>query len=82
MKKILNRIIIPLCIIGTLVTQLINWLLNNEVDLFVLATACFVTPAAIKGWDSNYKISTFIYYLLLIVGLILMVSGIYINFLK
>ena len=82
MKKILNRIIIPLCIIGTLVTQLINWLLNNEVDLFVLATACFVTPTAIKGWDSNYKISTFIYYLLLIVGLILMVSGIYINFLK
>mgnify|MGYP001407434117 CR=1 FL=1 len=35
MKKILNRIIIPLCIIGTFVGQLINWLLNNELDLLI-----------------------------------------------
>ena len=82
MKKILNRIIIPLCIIGTLVTQMINWLLNNEVEFFILSTACFVTPAAIKGWNSNYKITSFIHYLCLVMGLILMVSGIYINFLK
>tara|TARA_Y100000590_G_scaffold107030_1_gene121764 strand:- start:1700 stop:1942 length:243 start_codon:yes stop_codon:yes gene_type:complete len=79
MKKTLNKIIIPICLIGIFVTQLIVYLQNDQVNFFLIATACFVSPAAIKGYNSKYQMSSFIYYLLLIIGLVLMVMGFYIN---
>ena len=77
--KTLNKIIIPICLIGIFVTQLIVYLQNDQVNFFLIATACFVSPAAIKGYNSKYQMSSFIYYLLLIIGLVLMVMGFYIN---
>ena len=79
MKKTLNKIIIPICLIGIFVTQLIVYLQNDQVNFFLIATACLVSPAAIKGYNSKYQMSSFIYYLLLIIGLVLMVMGFYIN---
>jgi len=64
-----------------LVTQLVNYFLNGEVNLFVLATACFVSPTAIKELKPNF-INSKLDNVFLIIGVVILSAGIYIEFIK
>jgi len=73
--------ITPICIVLMLVTQLVNYFLNGEVNLFVLATACFVSPTAIKELKPNF-INSKLDNVFLIIGVVILSAGIYIEFIK
>ena len=77
----LKQMITPICIVLMLVTQLVNYFLNGQVAWFVLAVACFISPAAIKELKFNF-INSKIDNVFLVIGLILLSIGIYVNFIK
>ena len=81
MKLRLKQMITPICIVLMLVTQLVNYFLNGEVNLFVLATACFVSPTAIKELKPNF-INSKLDNVFLIIGVVILSAGIYIEFIK
>ncbi len=79
MKLTLKKMITPVCIALMLVTQLANYFLNGDINLFILATACFVSPQAIKDLKPSFSSSN-LRNVFLITGLIIMSIGFYIEF--
>ena len=75
----LKQMITPICIVLMLVIQSVNYFLNEEVSWFLLSTACFLSPTAIKELKFKF-INSKIDNAFLIIGLILFSIGIYINF--
>ena len=85
MKLRLKQMITPICIVLMLVTQLVNYFSNGAVNLFVLATACFVSPTAIKELKPNFinlNLNDNLHNIFLIIGVVILSTGIYIEFIK
>ena len=55
MKKILNKWLIPVCLLGIVVIQLIDYYLQKEINTALLVIVFALFPAALKGLD--YQIS-------------------------
>ena len=81
MKFTFKTMFIPICLVVMLVTQLIDYFLTGEINLFIVATACFVTPAAIKGLKPEYADSV-LSKVFPLVGLVIMSIGFYMEFIK
>ena len=55
MKKLLNKWLIPVCLLLIVVTQLIEYYLQKEINTALLVVVVALFPAALKGLD--YQIS-------------------------
>ena len=55
MKKILNKWLMPACLLGIVFTQLIEYYLQKEINTALLVIVFALFPAALKGLD--YQIS-------------------------
>ena len=55
MKKILNKWLIPVCLLGIVVIQLVEYYLQKEINTALLVIVFALFPAALKGLD--YQIS-------------------------
>ena len=76
-----KKMIIPVCMILMLVLQLVDYFVNGDFNFFILATACFLTPAAIKDFKPDY-VGLGLRNVFLFIGLVIMSAGIYIEFIK
>ena len=55
MKKLLNKWLMPVCLLLIVVTQLIEYYLQKEINTALLVIVVALFPAALKGLD--YQIS-------------------------
>ena len=55
MKKLLNKWILPVCLLIIVVTQLFEYYLQKEINTALLVVVVALFPAALKGLD--YQIS-------------------------
>ena len=55
MKKILNKWLIPICLLGIVVIQLIDYYLQKEINPAFIVFVIALLPATLKGLE--YKIS-------------------------
>jgi len=77
----LKKMIIPVCVILMLVLQLVDYFLSGDFNFFILATACFIAPSAIKDFKPDY-VGSSLRNACLFIGLIIMSVGIYVEFIK
>ena len=85
MKMTLKQIITPICIALILALELVMYFLNGEINLFLLATVCFITPQAIKDLKPNLinlNLNDNLHNIFLIIGVVILSTGIYIEFIK
>jgi len=83
MIKKYSKYIIPICLVLLLGTQIFDYFVNGEFDITVIAMACVLTPAGIKGLNPQYGDSEqfkFLSKALLFIGLIFLSISIYITF--
>ena len=71
MKKILNKWLIPICLIGIVVIQLIDYYLQKEINTALLVIVVALFPAALKGLD--YQISKKIEWIFATLAVLLLV---------
>jgi len=71
MKKILNKWLIPICLLLIVVTQLIEYYLQKEINTALLVVVVALFPAALKGLD--YQISKKIEWIFVILAVLLLV---------
>ncbi len=77
MNLVFKKAIVPICIGIMLGSQLMAYFLNEELNLFILATACFVIPSAIKELKPDYIKNSILPKAFLVIGLIIMTLGFY-----
>jgi len=71
MKKILNKWLIPICLLGIVVIQLIDYYLQKEINTALLVIVVALFPAALKGLD--YQISKKIEWIFTTLAVLLLV---------
>ena len=77
----LKKMIIPVCVMMMLVLQLVDYFLDGDFNFFILSTACFLTPTAIKDFKPD-SVGSSLRNIFLFIGLIIMSVGIYVEFIK
>ena len=77
----LKKMIIPVCVMMMLVLQLVDYFLDGDFNFFILSTACFLTPTAIKDFKPDYAAPA-VHNVFLLIGLVIMSAGIYVEFIK
>jgi len=76
MRYTLKTMIVPVCIVVMLGTQLFDYFANGHFNGMFIPIVCFLTPSAIKGLKPEFeKTNTFKHLsnTLLIVGIVIMV---------
>jgi len=71
MKKLLNKWLIPVCLLLIVVTQLIEYYLQKEINTALLVIVVALFPAALKGLD--YQISKKIEWIFVTLAVLLLV---------
>ena len=71
MKKLLNKWLIPICLLLIVVTQLIEYYLQKEINTALLVVVVALFPAALKGLD--YQISKKIEWIFTTLAILLLV---------
>ena len=71
MKKLLNKWLMPVCLLPIVVTQLIEYYLQKEINTALLVLVVVLFPAALKGLD--YQISKKIEWMCIILAILLLV---------
>tara|TARA_Y100000590_G_scaffold363427_1_gene421096 strand:+ start:212 stop:448 length:237 start_codon:yes stop_codon:yes gene_type:complete len=71
MKKILNKWLIPVCLLGIVVIQLVEYYLQKEINTALLVIVFALFPAALKGLD--YQISKKIEWIFTTLAVLLLV---------
>ena len=71
MKKLLNKWLIPVCLLLIVVTQLIEYYLQKEINTALLVIVVALFPAALKGLD--YQISKKIEWIFITLAILLLV---------
>jgi len=71
MKKLLNKWLIPVCLLLIVVTQLIEYYLQKEINTALLVVVVALFPAALKGLD--YQISKKIEWIFTTLAILLLV---------
>ena len=71
MKNILNKWLIPICLLGIVVIQLIDYYLQKEINTALLVIVVALFPAALKGLD--YQISKKIEWIFTTLAVLLLV---------
>ena len=71
MKKLLNKWLIPVCSLLIVVTQLIEYYLQKEINTALLVIVVALFPAALKGLD--YQISKKIEWIFVTLAVLLLV---------
>ena len=71
MKKLFKKWLIPVCLLTIVVTQLIEYYLQKEINTALLVLVVVLFPAALKGLD--YQISKKIEWIFVILAVLLLV---------
>ena len=71
MKKLLNKWLIPVCLLLIVVTQLIEYYLQKELNTVLLVVVVALFPAALKGLD--YQISKKIKWIFTTLAILLLI---------
>ena len=71
MKKLLNKWLMPVCLLLIVVTQLIEYYLQKEINTALLVVVVALFPAALKGLD--YQISKKIEWIFVTLAVLLLV---------
>ena len=71
MKKILNKWLMPVCLLGIVVIQLVEYYLQKEINTALLVIVFALFPAALKGLD--YQISKKIEWIFTTLAVLLLV---------
>ena len=71
MKKILNKWLIPVCLLGIVVIQVVEFYLQKEINTALLVIVFALFPAALKGLD--YQISKKIEWIFTTLAVLLLV---------
>ena len=71
MKKLLNKWLMPVCLLGIVVIQLIEYYFQNEINTASLVIVVALFPAALKGFD--YQISKKIEWIFTTLAVLLLV---------
>ena len=71
MKKLLNKWLMPVCLLLIVVTQLIEYYLQKEINTALLVVVVALFPAALKGLD--YQISKKIEWIFITLAILLLV---------
>lgn len=71
MKKLLNKWLMPVCLLLIVVTQLIEYYLQKEINTALLVVVVALFPAALKGLD--YQISKKIEWIFTTLAILLLV---------
>ncbi len=76
MNYTFKTLLIPICLIFILGSQIFNYIRNQEVQIFLLAVVCFLIPNAIKNLKPEHD-NSILDNILLIIGIIILVYGFY-----
>ena len=71
MKKLLNKWLMPVCLLGIVVIQLIEYYLQKEINTALLVIVVALFPAALKSLD--YQISKKIEWIFVTLAVLLLV---------
>ncbi len=71
MKKILNKWLMPVCLLGIVLTQLIEYYLQKEINTAFLVIVIALLPTTLKGLD--YQISKKIEWIFTTLAVLLLV---------
>ena len=71
MKKLLNKWLMPVCLLGIVVIQLIEYYLQKEINTALLVIVVALFPAALKSLD--YQISKKIEWIFTTLAVLLLV---------
>ena len=82
MKYTLKTMIVPVCLVIIVGTQIFDYFVNGDFNIIFIAMICFLTPQGIKGLNPEYGDSEEFKSLskaLLVIGIIVMSIALYIS---
>ena len=82
MKYTLKTMVVPVCLVIIVGTQIFDYFVNGEFNIIFIAIVCFLTPEGIKGLNPEYGDSEQFKSLskaLLAIGIIVMSISLYIS---
>ena len=82
MKYTLKTMVVPVCLVIIVGTQIFDYFVNGEFNIIFIAMVCFLTPGGIKGLNPEYGDSEQFKSLskaFLVIGIIVMSISIYIS---
>ena len=77
MNLVFKKMLVPICVGIMLGSQVIAYFTNKELNLFIIATVCFLTPGAIQELKPDYENFSIFRKVFLVIGLIIMTLGFY-----